>query len=62
MEKVKIGKVEEVDFIDLIIGKKFKVEICDIYTVISIGDRYFYFNKDGKFDGTSTDCRPPIED
>lgn len=56
------GKVRAIKFKDPVLNSEFKVEISDLYTIISIGKRSYYFNLDGSFDGTSQDCEPIIKD
>lgn len=60
--KKKIGKIRAIEFKDPVLNSEFKVEISDLYSIISIGNRSFYFNLDGSFDGTGHDCEPIIED
>lgn len=52
---MKIGKVQEITIKDVVINKVFKVTVSELFTTITIGNRSYYFNPDGTFDGTGSD-------
>lgn len=51
----KVGKVSEVKFKDPVINKLFSITVSELFTTITIGNRSYYFNPDGTFDGTGSD-------
>lgn len=56
----KIGKIKPHRFYDHVLEKEFQVTVSDLYTVIRIGQRNYYFNKDGNFDGTGVDSKGTV--
>lgn len=51
------GKVQPIRLQDAAAGHEFEITVSELYTVIIINGRSYYFNaEDGSFDGMSTDC------
>lgn len=56
------GAVTSVDLIDGADGPRFAIKVGNWYTVVSVGNRDYYFNRlTGRFDGTGSTigCAPP---
>lgn len=56
-----VGKIKPIKFKDLVNGITLEVKVSDLYTIILIDGREYYFNSDtGDFDGTGQECKHPI--
>ncbi|MCD9580841.1 hypothetical protein [Tenacibaculum maritimum] len=58
--ETKTGKIQPVKLISPDSNEEFQVSVSDNYTIIRLNNREWYFNLDGSFDGTGTNCGKTI--